>query len=134
MDGEWIKSQHPTVEPSIHPSQSPSMAALILAIIIAVAAIFWWAGVPALRARQRRALSSKPLPEAWKPWLEHVPAYRHLPAELRERLHGLIQVFVKEKNFVGCNGLVLTDRMRVIIAANACLLVLNRPGIPHNNL
>lgn len=110
------------------------MAVLILAILIAVAALFWWAGVPALRARQRLALSRKPLPDEWRGWLGEVAAYRHLPDHLREKLHGLVQIFVAQKTFVGCNGLAVTDRMRVIIAANACLLVMNRPGVPQKNL
>ena len=111
------------------------MAVLILAALIAVGALFWWAGVPALRERQRLALSRKPLPDEWRGWLQQdVAVYRHLPDALREKLHGLIQIFVAQKTFVGCNGLTVTDRMRVIIAANACLLVMNRPGVPQKNL
>jgi Mlc titration factor MtfA (ptsG expression regulator) len=111
------------------------MAALILAIVIAVSALFWWLGVPVLRSRRRLALSQQPLPPEWQTWLLHdVPAYRHLPAELRTRLHGLVQIFVRQKIFEGCNGLVVTDRMRVVIAANACVLVINRPGVPRRGL
>ena len=40
----------------------------------------------------------------------------------------LIQVFVAEKPFVGCGGLVVTDEMRVLVAAQAALLQLNRPA------
>ena len=66
--------------------------------------------------------------------LEHVAFYRWLPEPLRKRLQGLIQVFVREKTFVGCNDLVLTDEMRVIIAAHACLLVINRARVPAEGL
>ncbi len=77
-------------------------------------------------------MSQQPLPAQWRQWLEQdVAAYRRLPTDLRERLDGLVQIFVKQKEFVGCNELVVTDRMRVVIAANACLLVINRPGVPH---
>ncbi|HKE92994.1 MAG TPA: M90 family metallopeptidase, partial [Povalibacter sp.] len=111
------------------------MAALVLAIAIVVGALFWLLGLPALRARQRLALSRQPFPPQWEQWLEEdVPACSHLPSELRKRLHGLIQIFVKQKSFVGCNGLAVTDRIRVVIAANACLLVVNRPGVPQRNL
>lgn len=111
------------------------MAPLLFAIAVVIAAAFWTIGVPMIRSRRRLALSRQKLPSQWLEWLEQdVSAYRRLPAELRERLHGLIQIFVRQKSFVGCNGLEVTDRMRVVIAANACLLVVNRPGVPAKNL
>ncbi|HEY5806390.1 MAG TPA: M90 family metallopeptidase [Povalibacter sp.] len=111
------------------------MAALIIAITIVAAALFWLFGVPALQARRRVSLSEQTFPVQWRQWLERdFPPYHQLPAALRERLLGLIQIFVRQKSFVGCNGLTVTDHMRVIIAANACLLVVNRPGVPRHNL
>ena len=55
-----------------------------------------------------------------------MPYFSRLPAALQLQLKGHIQVFVAEKPFVGCAGLVVTDDMRVTIAAQACLLILNR--------
>jgi hypothetical protein len=111
------------------------VAPILFAIAAIVAAAFWLVGIPKLRERRRRARARQPLPAHWHGWLEeHIPVYRRLPAELRERLHGLIQIFVHEKSFVGCNGLEVTDRMRVVIAAHACLLVINRPGVPYRTL
>jgi Mlc titration factor MtfA (ptsG expression regulator) len=52
---------------------------------------------------------------------------RHMPADLQLQLKKHIQVFLAEKAFVGCAGLVITEEMRVTIAAQACLLILNRP-------
>jgi hypothetical protein len=43
----------------------------------------------------------------------------------QRRLRQLILVFLARKRFYGCAGLVVTDQMRVIIAAEACLLLLN---------
>jgi Mlc titration factor MtfA (ptsG expression regulator) len=57
-----------------------------------------------------------------------VPAVRHLPPELRAKLESLMAVFIAEKEFIGCNELVVTDEMRATIAAMACLLVLGRRG------
>ena len=37
--------------------------------------------------------------------------------------------FLREKQFVGCNGLEITDEIRATIAAQACLLLLGRPGL-----
>jgi Mlc titration factor MtfA (ptsG expression regulator) len=111
------------------------MPILILAIVIAFSAIFWWLGVPALRKRRRIMLSLTAVPPQWIRWLwVDVPLYRRLPEPLRARLNGLIHIFATQKSFVGCNGLVLTERMKVVIAANACLLVLNRPGVPAEHL
>jgi Mlc titration factor MtfA (ptsG expression regulator) len=41
-------------------------------------------------------------------------------------LEGHIQVFLAEKNFEGCGGFRITDEVRVVIAAQACLLLLHR--------
>lgn len=55
-----------------------------------------------------------------------VPYLRRLPAPLQLRLKQQIQVFLAEKTFIGCDGLEITDEMRVTIAAQACLLILAR--------
>ena len=49
-----------------------------------------------------------------------------MPADLQLQLKQHIQVFLAEKEFVGCNGVVITDEIRITIAAQACLLLLNR--------
>jgi Mlc titration factor MtfA (ptsG expression regulator) len=75
----------------------------------------------------RKNLRSLPIKPEWIKILEkNVKIYRRLPASLREELHGHIQVFLQEKNFEGCGGLALTDEIKVTIAAQACLLLLNR--------
>lgn len=55
-----------------------------------------------------------------------MPLYAALPRDLREQLHGHIQVLLAEKDFHGARGLVVTDTMRLVIAAQAALLLLNR--------
>ncbi len=47
------------------------------------------------------------------------------PADRRE-LEGHIRVFLAEKRFEGCGGQEVTDEVRVLIAAQACLLLLHR--------
>lgn len=111
------------------------MPVLILAIAIVIAALFWWLAVPALQGRRRVALSREALPPQWQEWLQQdVQLYSRLPPSLQARLQGLVQIFVRQKTFVGCNGLTVTQRMKVVIAANACILVLNRPGVPRQGL
>jgi Mlc titration factor MtfA (ptsG expression regulator) len=79
------------------------------------------------RKQQRERLRSSPFPEAWIRLLEDCFAlYRRLTAEDRRELHGHILVFLAEKRFEGCGGLQLTEQMKVVIAAQACLLLLHR--------
>jgi Mlc titration factor MtfA (ptsG expression regulator) len=78
------------------------------------------------QARQRR-LRSASLPATWAATLDAVVApYPGLPATLRRELEGRVNEFIADKQIIGCNGLTVDDAMRVTVAANACLLLLNR--------
>ncbi len=92
--------------------------------------------VPPLWARRRRAvLRNRAFPAAWREiLLRRVPYYRRLPADLRRRLEGQVQVFLAEKSFLGCAGQPIDDEVRVTIAAQACLLVMNRDDYCYPNL
>lgn len=83
--------------------------------------IFNW-----LKSRRRKQILAEPFPAEWHRLLsESIWQYDQLTADERIRLQQLTQVFVAEKNWEGCNGLQLQDSMKVIIAAYACLLVMN---------
>ena len=85
-------------------------------------------GEPYLTERRRQKIRGQPFPAAWRAILKRrVPYVRAMPADLQLLLKRHIQVFVAEKAFIGCGGLEITDEMRVTIAAQACLLILNRP-------
>lgn len=100
-------------------------AAVVLALALGVIAVLL--GRPLWQARRRRQLRARPLPDAWRQHLERtLPFYRAMPAELRARLDGLVQQFLAEKEFVGCRGLEVSLEMKLTIAAQACLLVVNR--------
>ena len=104
-------------------------APLIAIAVVAIGVLAWLIGAPLWRARSRAAVMARPLPAAALSAIErNVPAARHLPPELRANLESLMAVFIAEKEFIGCNGLVVTDEMRATIAAMACLLVLGRHG------
>lgn len=80
-----------------------------------------------LKKRRREQLRASAFPPEFIPILQsNVPVYRRLPDELRAQLHGHIQVLLAEKHFEGCNGLEITDEVRVTIAGEAALLLLNR--------
>jgi hypothetical protein len=105
------------------------MLPMFVALVAGVAAlvIAWLVGEPFLVARRRERLRAQPFPKQWREILERrVPYVRRLPDELRRQLEQHIQVFIAEKSFVGCAGFEITDEARVTIAAQACLLILNR--------
>ncbi|MDJ0926069.1 MAG: zinc-dependent peptidase [Gammaproteobacteria bacterium] len=79
------------------------------------------------KRQRRRELKSTPLPVERRAILQrNVPVYRRLPPDLQDELQGYVNVFLHDMQFIGCAGLDVTDEMRVTIAGNACLLLLNR--------
>ena len=100
---------------------------LLVIFGIALLVVGWLAGEPILVEYKRARLKRRPFPDAWREILRRrVPYFRLLPADLQLQLKKHIQVFLAEKPFIGCNGLEVTDEMHVTIAAQACLLLLNR--------
>src|SRR6266480_6549483 len=79
------------------------------------------------KSRRRAHLRGRLAPKAWREILErNLPVFNRLSPEDQIELLGHTQVFMAEKHFEGCGGLVLTDEMRVTIAGQACLLLLHR--------
>jgi len=79
-----------------------------------------------LRARLR--LPAGPVPDWWETHLARaVPLVAGFAPDDRERLFRIMMRFLDDVAFEGCAGLELTDEMRVTIAAQACLLLLNMP-------
>jgi len=64
----------------------------------------------------------------------NVPCCRSLLPDERKRLEDLVKVFISEKRFEGCGGLAITDEIKVTIAAQACLLLLNLRHNYYENL
>jgi len=83
---------------------------------------------PVLIKWRRNRLKQR-LPPLWHAIVEaNLPLYSHLSPAERGRLQGHIQVFLAEKQFIGCRGLQVTQEMKLIVAAIACLLLLNERG------
>lgn len=79
------------------------------------------------RNRRRRRLRATPLPKAWWAIIDrNVPLVRRLSEADREQLGGIVQVLLYEKTFEGCAGLEITNEIRLTIAAQAAILLLNR--------
>lgn len=103
------------------------MFALLLPIVIAIVLIGYSVGKPRWREYQRDKIRRQPFSREWRKILQQrMPYFRGMPADLQLQLKQHIQVFIAEKRFVGCNGVVINDEIRVTIAAQACLLLLNR--------
>jgi hypothetical protein len=66
-------------------------------------------------------------PAEWTSILNGIPNLSALSPHDRQRLGRLIEVFLRHVQFEGAQGLTITTEMRVTIAAQACLLVLNHP-------
>ena len=81
----------------------------------------------ALRKSKRMRLMGASFYPGWMSILRrNVPEYSVLPLELTKQLHGLINIFLDEKKFEGCGGLEITNEICLTIAAQACMLLLNR--------
>ena len=75
----------------------------------------------------RKKLIKMPVPKNYIQFIKkNVALYNYLPENLRKELQGHINIFLKEKYFEGCGGLNLTDEIKVTIAAEACILLLNK--------
>jgi Mlc titration factor MtfA (ptsG expression regulator) len=80
----------------------------------------------ALRSwRRRRTLERNALPDAlWEEGLARLPFLSTFSAEDLARLRDLVVLFLSEKSIVGAHGFEVTPLMRVVIAMQACVLVL----------
>ncbi len=98
----------------------------IFFILLIIALIF---GISPLTRLRHRRIKKRAFPSEWIVIIErNISLYNRLPQSLRKRLHGHINVLLAEKSFKGCGGLQLTDEIKVTIAAQAALLLLNERG------
>ncbi|MCL6284734.1 zinc-dependent peptidase [Ruegeria sp. 2012CJ41-6] len=97
---------------------------IFLALVMLVPAALgyrYWA-----RRQARHRLLDTPLSDAQRATIENmVPIVRRLPPGLRAVMDGKVNLFLDQVDFVGCDGLEVTEDMQLSIAAQACLLVVN---------
>lgn len=80
-----------------------------------------------LRRKRKRLLATPLAAEQTRVVTELVPIVRRLPASLRPKLEGKINLFLDQVTFHGNHGLEVTDQMKLSIAAQACLPIVNSP-------
>lgn len=78
-----------------------------------------------LRRHHRRSILERPFPDDWEAIILKDVAYdRLLDDEERRHLRSLVAILLDEKHWEGCGGLDLTDRHRVVTAAQAAIPLL----------
>ncbi len=98
-----------------------------LLIPLLIAAILWYRR--RLSQQRRAELLASPLtPEQREVIAQLVPIVRRLPLYLQPKLEGKINLFLDQVTFRGNNGLEVNEAMKLSIAAQACLLVVNSPA------
>lgn len=98
----------------------------ILFLLLIIAGIL---GIHPLTNLRRRRIKRRIFPGDWLMIIErNVPLYKRLPKSLQQRLQEHINVLLTEKTFKGCGGLEITDEIKLTIAAQAALLLLNERG------
>ncbi len=97
----------------------------IIVTIVALAVLFVLYRVIS-RARTRRRLLAIPLTDDQiRIIVDEVPMIKRLPEALRAPLEGKINLFLHQVTFHGCAGQEITEEMRLSIAAQACVLIVN---------
>ena len=99
---------------------------IILGLVLLVTAFVLFRGL--MKRRKRERLLASPLTAEQRAVVERlVPLVRRLPEPTRRALEGKINRFLDQITFRGQNGLEVTEDMRLSIAAQACLLIVNSP-------
>ncbi|OVE77755.1 hypothetical protein BVX99_01655 [bacterium F16] len=103
-----------------------------IAIVVAIVAVFATRFV--LKHMRRKRARRAPFPDNWlKIITRNLPVYKKLPRELQAQLQEAVKIFLAEKTFEGYEGVVIDDEIRLTVASQACLLILNRKNnyYPH---
>lgn len=100
---------------------------IVLSVIgIIIGGIFL---LPFVQRFRRDRLKKRAFPPQWTTLIQqYLPFYHQLTPNKQRRLQGHIQVFLAEKQFIGCAGLKVTEEIRLVVAAIASLLLLNERG------
>jgi Mlc titration factor MtfA (ptsG expression regulator) len=106
-----------------------SLVALLLILVAVVFRVLFWPHMRITRIQKRA------FPESWHQTLiDRLPFVARVPLAEQEQLKFLIKVFLADKEFYGCAGQEIDDDIRVTVAAQACLLLLNQDRTPYPNL
>lgn len=103
------------------------MITLLIILLLSASAITWIISSNYRKNIRRNKVASIPFPHEWRLILrKNLPFFYKMPSDLQLQLKDKMQIFLSEKIFVGREGQQITDEVRVTIAAQACMLLLNR--------
>lgn len=95
-------------------------------LLIAALVVAFFAYRYVARRHRRATLLATPLTDHQRRIIAaEVPLLDALPADLRPKLEGKVNLFLDQVTFHGCDGFEVTEAVELAIAAQACLLVVN---------
>ncbi|MEZ6096129.1 MAG: zinc-dependent peptidase [Pirellulaceae bacterium] len=81
--------------------------------------IFSW-----FRNRRRKRLLASPIPIDWPQIMASAVRYFSLwPDEIQSRFRDAVRIIIHETNWEGCDGLKVTEEMKVVIASQAAMML-----------
>lgn len=103
------------------------MTPLYIFLFACVCLIGWVLSSNYRKRKKRKEIIERPFPKEWREILrKNLSFFYKIPTDLQLQLKDKMKVFLAEKDFVGHQEQEITDEVRVTIAAQACLLLLNR--------
>jgi len=109
------------------------VARLLIVLLLIAIAVAWWylrkkrSSVPAESIETRTARWQNLLERDW-------PMWQRLPSDQRVTLLERLAHFLERVPFTGAHGLIVTEEMRVLVGAQACLITLGNDDYPFDDL
>ena len=102
-------------------------AIYIILTVVALISVGFIAQAAIIRSRRQKWMRLRLSDEDRQAIAQDFLTFARIPHDLRDELEGLMHVFLYEKSFEACGGLeAVTRHMQHVIAAQACLLLVNR--------
>lgn len=99
---------------------------MLIAFLVVFVVVYWYLNDIKRYFWHKKYHPQKLSPADKEVLLNYMPIYRNMTDADRDRLEQHIIWFLGEKRVIGRDGLKVTRPMSLIIAADACLLVLNQ--------
>lgn len=101
------------------------MIDILLILLIIIFIFTYYLIIPYQVKTRRKSLKKAIFPIDWATFLENnIYLYRILPYDLKLELQDYIKVFLAEKQFIGKNGFIITEEVKLSIASQSCILLL----------
>lgn len=98
-----------------------------IAVCLLLGLLFYGVRAVIRRSRRKHLLTQRLTEEERKELVREFVLFGCLPIAIRDKLEGLMHIFMAEKSFEACGGVdEVTLHMRQVIAAQACILLVNR--------